>query len=130
MLLGIAVVLPSSRRERLGALTGAVVAGVGVRLFWHAYPARWTRTANPMAFETMMLYFLGIAVALWFVFRALATFTARNNPGGTVTLSVKRHGGTETVELSREKYEHYRNTIRGDGGSDEAVIRDLLGDDE
>jgi hypothetical protein len=129
MLLGLVVVLPSSRRERVGALAGALVAGAGAGLFWYAYPARWTRTANPLAFETTMVYFLGSALALWFVFRSLATFTARNNPGGTVTLSVKRRGGTETVQLSREKYERYRDTIRGDGGTDETVITDLLDDE-
>lgn len=126
LLLGVVVVLPSSRRERAGAVIGATLTVLGVALFWYAYPERWTGTGNSLAFETTMVYFLGCAVALWFEFTAVATFKARNEPGGTVRLNVKRDAGTETVQLSREKYEEYRDTLRSDGGNDEDVIRDLL----
>ena len=121
MLLGIVVVLPASRRARMGVLLGTVLAGAAVVLFWNVYPERWTRTADPLAFETMMLYGLGCAIALWFVFSALATFRLRNNPQGTVELEVVRPGGTKTVEVSQDQYRQ----IVSDGGDAEKVIREI-----
>jgi len=121
LFLSVVFVLPSSRRARLGVVAGNVLSVAGVWLFWHAYPARWTGTANSMAFETVMLYGLGGAVALWFVFSAVASFRRRNDPQGTVELEVVRHGETKTVEVSRDRY----RTIVGDGGDASDVIREL-----
>jgi len=121
MLLGVAVVLPASSRARAGVVLGSLVSGAGVALFWQVYPARWTRTADPLAFETMMLYGLGCAIALWFVFSTIATFRLRNNPQGTVRLEVVRQGETQTVEVSRDRYRQ----MVSDGGDARAVIREL-----
>jgi hypothetical protein len=125
LLLGVVVVLPARRRERVGAAVGTAGAVVGVGLFRYAYPTRWTGTGQSLALPTALVYFLGSAVALWFVFAAVATFTARNQPGGTVTLSVRRRDETRTVEVSHDEYEQAREALR-DGGEDEQVIRDLL----
>ena len=121
MLLGVVVVLPASLHERIGVVLGTVLSAVGVGLFWHAYPARWTQTANSLAFETLLVYGLGCAVALWFVFTAIATFRRRNNPHGTVQLEVVRQGKTQTVKVSNDRY----RDIVSDGGDAEAVINEL-----
>lgn len=121
MLLGVVVVLPASRRERLGVVSGAILAGGGVALFWYAYPGRWTRTADPLAFETLLVYGLGCAVALWFVFTAIASFRRRNNPQGTVELEVVRRGETRTVEVDRDSY----RDLVGDGGNTEELLEEL-----
>jgi hypothetical protein len=121
MLLGVVVVLPASVRQRLGVVVGALVATGGVWLFWEVYPDRWTRTADPLAFETAMLYGLGCAVALWFVFSTIASFRLRNNPQGTVRLEVVREGSTETIEVSEERYRQ----MVGDGGDADAVIEEI-----
>jgi len=121
MLLGVVVVLPASLRTRLGVVVGAALAVAGVALFGHAYPARWTQTADPLAFETTMVYGLGCAVALWFVFAAIASFRRRNSPQGTVELEVVRQGTTRTLEVSRDRYRE----LVGDGGNPEAVIREF-----
>jgi hypothetical protein len=121
MLLGVVVVLPASRRNRLGVLAGTGLTLLGVLLFWFAYPDRWTRTADPMAFETLAVYAAGCAIGLWFVFSALASTRLRNVPQGTVELEVVREGETRTVEVSRDRYE----ALVGDGGSGEAVLSEL-----
>lgn len=121
LLLGVVVVLPASRRTRLGVVAGTLVSGAGVALFWQVYPGRWTRTADPLAFETMMLYGLGCAIALWFVFTAIATFRLRNNPQGTVRLEVVRQGNTRTVQVSNEQYRKLVN----DGGDTKRLIREI-----
>ncbi len=121
MLLGVVFVLPADRRERVGVLAGAFITTAGVWLFWHAYPTQWTRTANSMAFETVFVYALGGAIALWFVFTALATTRLRNNPQGTVRLELVRQGETRTVEVSRDRY----RSIVSDGG-ESGTIEDLL----
>jgi hypothetical protein len=121
LLLSVVFVLPASTRRRAGVVAGSALTVVGVYLFWHAYPTRWTRTANSMAFETVMLYAVGAAVALWFVFAALATFRLRNNPQGTVELEVVRHGETKTVEVSQNRYRE----IVSDGGDVSQVLREL-----
>lgn len=121
LLCGVVAVLPASTRERLGVLLGAALTVVGVGLFAYAYPARWTRTADPLAFETAMVYGLGGAIALWFVFTAVATAHLRNNPHGTVTLEVVRQSGTRTVQVSRDRYD----ALVSDGGDPSDVIREI-----
>lgn len=125
LMIGVVVVLPASRRERLGVLAGTVLCVAGVWLFTQFYPQRWTDGANPMAFPTMLTYFAGGCVAFWFVFTAIAEFHVRNNPRDTVNLELKRQGETKTVQLSRQEYKQYRNAIRGDGGQTEQVIQEL-----
>lgn len=121
MLLGVVAVLPANRRQRLGVVVGTVLAGIGVWLFWHVYPTRWTRTSDPLAFETLTLFGVGCAIALWFVFSAIASTRLRNNPHGTVSLEVITQGRTRTVELSRREYRE----LLSDGGDPETVIREL-----
>lgn len=118
MLLGIVVVLPASSRQRIGVLLGTVLAVGGVYLFQYAYPTRWTRTADPLAFETLLLYSGGCALAAWFVFAAIATTRLRNNPQGTVSLEVVRQDETRTVELSRKQYRE----MVSDGGDPSEYI--------
>lgn len=118
---GVVVVLPASRRTRLGVLAGATLNVAGVGLFLHAYPMRWTRTADPLAFETAMVYGLGGAIALWFVFTAIATARLRNNPHGTVTLEFVREGSTKTVHVSRDRYD----ALVSDGGDASEVIQEI-----
>lgn len=125
LMVGVVVVLPASRRERRGVLAGTVLCLAGLALFTQYYPQQWTDGATPMAFPTMVTYFVGGCVAFWFVFTAIAEFHVRNNPTDSVNLELKRQGETKTVQLSRQEYQHYRNAIRGDGGETQEVIREL-----
>jgi hypothetical protein len=125
MFLGVVAVLPSSRRENVGVVVGAACCLVGVALFQVAYPYRWTTGAETLAFETSMTYFVGTALAFWFVFTAMASFRIRNNPQGMVRLELTRQGRKQTVTVSREEYERYAKAIRSDGGETEQIIREL-----
>lgn len=125
ILLGVVAVLPSSRRERLGAVFGAAVTVVGVAMFSVFYPGRWTRTADPLAFETALVYFVGGAIALWFVFSAVANFKVRNNPQGTVELEITRQGETETIRVTPDQYRRYRKAARSDGGQDDEIVKEI-----
>jgi hypothetical protein len=125
MFLGVVVVLPSSRRENFGVVTGTALCLVGVALFQVAYPYQWTRGAQTMAFETTMTYFVGATLAFWFVFTAMASFRTRNNPQGMVRLELTRRGEKKTVQVSREEYQRYAEAIRSDGGQTEEIIREL-----
>jgi thiol:disulfide interchange protein len=121
MLIGIVVALPASRRTRVGVIIGTVLSAGGVWLFQYAYPDRWTRTANPLAFETLLIYGVGCAIAVWFVFTAIANTRLRNNPQGTVSLEVVMQGETKTVEVSNREY----RKIVSDGGDPTYYIDDL-----
>jgi hypothetical protein len=123
MLLGVVVVLPASRRERVGVVAGTLLSVGGVALFRYAYPTRWVGDSVSLAFPTAMLYFVGGSVALWFVFTTVATFKLRNNPHGTVTLEVVRHGQVREIEVSRDEYRRYRQAAHED--NDAAVRREL-----
>lgn len=118
---GIVIVLPASTRERAGVLLGALVTLVGVVAFWHVYPDQWTYGAQTFALETVLVYFLGAAIALWFVFTAIATAHIRNDPGGSVTLELVRAGATETVQVSRDRYD----ALVSDGGDPRDLIREI-----
>ena len=121
MLFGVVVVLPASVRQRLGVVIGALLAAGGVVLFWEVYPEQWTRTANSLAFETLLVYGLGCAIALWFVFNTIASFRLRNNPQGMVRLEVVKEGSTETIEVSERRYQQ----MISDGGDAEDVIEEI-----
>jgi hypothetical protein len=121
MLVGIVVALPASRRTRLGVVVGTALSAGGVWLFQYAYPTRWTRTANPLAFETLFLYGVGCAIGVWFVFTAIANTRLRNNPQGTVSLEVVMQGETKTVEVSHREYQQ----LVSDGGDPSDYLDDL-----
>jgi len=125
MFLGVVVVLPARRRQRLGVVCGAALTVAGVVLFRRAYPDRWVDTAGSLAFPAAMVYFVGGSVALWFVLSAVATFKLRNNPQGKVTLAVTRQGETEEVRVSRREYRRYKQAI--EDGDSEAVAEELRG---
>ena len=97
---GILVVLPASRTVRAAAGAGATVAVLGVGLFEFAYPAYWIRSPGPNLTPLVALvYGLGAITTFWCLFSAVATFSARNDPGGTVELEVTRDGETRVVEV-------------------------------
>lgn len=100
LLVGIVVALPAATRERwlVGVGTAICVAGVG--MFWHAYPTKWYGvTPGHLTFEVAAVYTVGVLVALWYVLSAVATFRARNDPVGTVTVEIVRGGETTVVEV-------------------------------
>ncbi len=121
MLLGVVVVLPASRRERVGVLVGAALTVVAVGLFWEAYPHQWTAGGAGLTFETTIVYFVGGVIALWYVFTTLATFHRRNSPHGTVQMEVVYPGQTRTVEVSEARY----SQLVSDGGDPEQLLQEL-----
>jgi MFS family permease len=124
-LAGVVGVLPTSRKERAGVLAGALVCGIAVGMFAWAYPAQWSSGTSPAAFATTLTYLAGGALALWFVFTAIADFRTRNNPHDSVRVELRRQGETKTVELSPSEYQRYRNAVASDGGETQQVIREL-----
>ncbi|TQQ83417.1 ribonuclease BN [Halonotius terrestris] len=93
--LGIFTILPASRTTRGTALIGASVAMFGVALFAHAYPCQWigntcaTDAAN-LTLPTAGVYFAGTLTTFWCLFTAVANFKTRNDPGGTVTMEIRK----------------------------------------
>jgi GNAT superfamily N-acetyltransferase len=125
MLLGVVAVLPSSRRQGVGVVAGAVLCLAGVGLFTYAYPWMWPPAEPAMAFETTMTYFLGAVLAFGSVFSTVASYRVRNNPQGTVRMELKRQGETKTVTVPREQYREYKRAMRGDGGEQTQVISEI-----
>jgi len=125
MFLSVVTVLPSSRREQVGVLAGTAFCLVGIGLFQVAYPYQWTTGTETLAFETAMAYFVGVCLAFWFVFTAMASFRTRNNPQGMVRLELTRQGKSKTVRVSREEYQRYAEAVQSDGGETEEIIREL-----
>ncbi|MFB6110635.1 MAG: hypothetical protein ABEJ60_07165 [Halodesulfurarchaeum sp.] len=95
--LGVTIVLPAARFHRAAAGIGAVIALFGVGLFRYAYPEHWyARPGVPSTIVLVLLlvYAAGLLVSVWTLFTAVATFQTRNDPGGTVSLSVGAEGPT------------------------------------
>jgi hypothetical protein len=141
--LGISAVLPAKRSTRAAAGIGASVALLGVALFAHAYPCRWSG-ANcapgmvDLTLPTAGVYFLGALTTFWCLFVGIANFKTRNDPGGTVTMEVTRQGETKVVEVDRSKAMGgvgLGGTTSGptgtvspqmsDGGSDDETVREV-----
>lgn len=103
--LGAMAVLPrAARHVRVTAVLGSAVAVVGVLLFADVYPGAWF--AN--AWVVVPVYFVGALTTFWCLFVSVATFKARNNPGGTVDFEVRKQGRTRVVEVPA--------SLRGLGG--------------
>jgi hypothetical protein len=106
--LGVLTVLPASRTTRAAAVVGSAVAVLGVALFTHAYPCRWSgATCDPglpnLTLPTVGLYFVGTLVTFWCLFVGVANFKTRNDPGGTVRMEVTRQGETKVVEVEKSR---------------------------
>ncbi|WP_248897438.1 DUF7139 domain-containing protein [Haloplanus halobius] len=141
--LGISAVLPAERSTRAAAGIGASVAVLGVALFAHAYPCRWSGASCApgmvdLTLPTVGVYFLGALTTFWCLFVGIANFKTRNDPGGTVTMDVTRQGQTKVIEVDRSSAKGSvglggsastpTGTVSGqvsDGGSTDDDIREV-----
>jgi hypothetical protein len=140
--LGISAVLPAKRSTRAAAGIGASVAVLGVALFAHAYPCRWSgATCAPgmvdLTLPTVGVYFLGALTTFWCLFVGIANFKTRNDPGGTVTMEVTRQGETKVIEVDRSTAKGSVGlggtdtptgtvgTQMSDGGADDDELREV-----
>lgn len=95
-LVGIVVALPTSDETRAAAVIGSSLTAFGVLLFVYAYPSRWLANEPALAIATVGIYALGVLVTFWCLFVAVATFSDRNDPGGTARVEITDEG---TVRL-------------------------------
>jgi hypothetical protein len=113
---GITIVLPASRVHRAATVFGSGLAILGVMLFQYAYPNRWYAEAgipSSVTLAMLLVYFLGVIVTFWALFTAVATFKTRNDPGGTVSLSVSTGGAAATVEAARRDFHAAKSALGG-----------------
>jgi len=119
---GIFTVLPANRLQRAAAAVGAGLTVLGVMLFRVAYPMQWYAPNSGVPSTTtlafIVVYAAGIITTFWCLFTAVATFKTRNDPGGTVTMTVEKNGETHTVEVPTTDLESAREklTEQGFGG--------------
>jgi cytochrome c biogenesis protein CcdA len=112
---GIFSVLPANKVQRAAAAVGAGITVLGVMLFRATYPYLYVPgsggvpTTGTLAF--ILVYAAGIITTFWCLFTAVATFKTRNDPGGTVTLTVTKNGETHTVEVPANEVESAREAL-------------------
>ncbi|MFT4883757.1 MAG: hypothetical protein ACI8U4_001270 [Natronomonas sp.] len=102
LLLGTIIVLPRAERHvRVGAAAGGLICLLGVVLFNNAYPVDWVGGSGntSMTLAVAAVYFTGAIVTSWSLFASVASFKARNDPGGTVKLEITKGGETKIVEV-------------------------------
>ena len=106
---GIFTVLPASERVRAAAAIGAGISTLGVALFAHAYPYKWTGAPGPvdLTLQVVAVYFFGALVTFGCLFVAVVNFKTRNDPGGTVTLEVAHEGEVRTVEVQKDELSEF-----------------------
>ena len=115
---GIVTVLPANRFQRAAAVGGALLAAVGVFLFAATYPENWYASPgvpSTSVFALVVVYSAGVMTTLWCLFTAVATFKTRNDPGGTVTMTITRDGETRTVEVPQGQLDSAREALSGGG---------------
>ncbi|MEF8806812.1 DUF7139 domain-containing protein [Natronomonas sp.] len=115
LLLGTIIVLPRAERHvRVGAAAGGLICLVGVVLFNAAYPVDWVGGSGntSMTLAVAAVYFTGAIVTSWSLFASVASFKARNDPGGTVKLEITKGGETKIVEVEGDDL---RGTLGGIG---------------
>lgn len=100
-LVGAFVVLPSSRRTKAAVTIGLTICLLGVALFWHAYPRHWNGHGDDLTLLVSAVYLLGLLVAIWCLFTAVANFRTRSDPGGALEMNVTRTEETRVVEVEQ-----------------------------
>ncbi|MFB6153026.1 MAG: hypothetical protein ABEJ27_02120 [Halodesulfurarchaeum sp.] len=116
---GITTVLPATRVHRAAAVVGSGLTVFGVMLFRYAYPEHWYSAPGvptSLVFGLTVVYFLGVLITFWSLFTAVATFKTRNDPGGTVALTVDSGGAARVVEVVQEEFQHAGRALSGLGG--------------
>lgn len=114
---GIFTVLPANRLQRAAAALGSGLTVLGVMLFRIAYPYKWydAGAASTETLAFIVVYAAGIITTFWCLFTAVATFKTRNDPGGTVTMTVEQNGETRTVEVPTTDVETAREALDAEG---------------
>jgi hypothetical protein len=98
---GVVVILPASARLRAAAAIGASLTLLGVASFWRAYPDHWLGHGDELTPYVTAIYFVGMLTIALCLFAGIATFKRRNDPGGTVSLSVGE-GKTKYVKVEQD----------------------------
>ena len=114
---GVFVVLPASDQQRAAAAIGASVAVLGVAFFLHAFPDQWHGDQTNRTLQVVGVYSFGALTTFWCLFTSIADFKTRNDPGGTVTLEIKREGGVERVEVTKSDLQEGELGALGSVGS-------------
>ena len=96
-MIGIVAALPTSDETRAAAVIGSSLTVFGVLLFVYAYPSRWLANEPALAVATVAIYTLGVLVTFWCLFVAVATFSDRNDPGGTARVEITDEGKIRLV---------------------------------
>jgi len=117
---GITIVLPATSVHRAAAVVGSGLAVLGVGLFRYAYPEHWYSSPGvptTLVLGSMLVYFAGVLVTFWSLFTAVATFKTRNDPGGTVSLTVsKGSAAAKAVEAVQAEFQSASKALSGLGG--------------
>ncbi|MCD2202048.1 DUF7139 domain-containing protein [Halobacterium sp. KA-6] len=112
---GIFTVLPASRVQRAAAAVGAGLTVLGVMLFRATYPYLYVPNSGGVpstaTLAFVLVYAAGVVTTFWCLFTAVATFKTRNDPGGSVTLTVTKDGETHTVEVPADDVESAREKL-------------------
>ncbi len=117
---GIAIVLPATKLHRAASVIGAGLAVFGVMLFRYAYPGLWYSAPgvpSDLVLGMTLVYFGGVIITFWSLFTAIATFKTRNDPGGTVSLTVsKGSAAAKAVEAVQTEFQNASQALGGLGG--------------
>ncbi len=118
---GTTIVLPATRLHRGAAVVGSGFALTGVALFRYAYPGKWYASPgvpSDLVLGLMLVYFTGVLITFWALFTAIATFKTRNDPGGTVSLTVaKENPAVRAVEAVQTEFQNAGRAISSGLGS-------------
>ncbi len=98
VLSGIVVALPAKPHLRIAAAIGASLTLLGVATFTYAYPEHWAGYGRQLTAQVSGVYALGILVLTYCLFAGIVTLRQRNDPGGTVSLTLR----SPTVILGSE----------------------------
>jgi len=117
---GITIVLPATNLHRAASVVGSGLAVLGVMLFRYAYPGQWYSAPgvpSDIVLGLVLVYFAGVIVTFWSLFTAVATFKTRNDPGGTVSLTVsKGSAAAKAVEAVQTEVKNASQALSGLGG--------------
>lgn len=98
---GVVAILPANPKLRAAAAIGASITLLGVASFWHAYPDHWAGFGRELTAYVTGIYFTGMLTLVCCCFAGIATFKRRNDPGGTVSLTVGQ-GETKVVTVTEQ----------------------------
>lgn len=130
VVIGVFVVLPATKTQRLGAAIGLLLCLIGMGVFAVSFPHAWFGDTPDRSLLTTLTYSVGLLVTLFYLFLAVANFHPPSGARRNQQQSGRRYQTMRSSEPNTAKELIVGSIMRalGKGSTDESETDDVVDD--